>query len=63
MTTAQLAELRGSRMAMWRARFSTTSDRSAGSNGAGPDAVRRRDEKGWIVRSNQAPLVNVPDTA
>ena len=38
MTAAQLAELRGSLKPMWRARFSTTSDRSAGSKDAGPDA-------------------------
>ena len=39
VTAAQLTELRGSLNSRWRARFSTTSDRSAGSSG-GPDAGR-----------------------
>ena len=38
VTAAQLTELCGSLKTRWRARFSTTSDRSAGSNGGGPDA-------------------------
>jgi hypothetical protein len=35
VTVAQLTELRGSQTSRWRARFSTTSDRSAGSNAPG----------------------------
>ena len=51
VTVAQLTELRGSRTARWRVRFSTTSDRSAGSNGAGPDAVRSPVGMCWIMSS------------